>query len=100
MNEVKARQAIEDVLARFDFKPVHEYMQRVGWMYFDSVSTPSIETLKEAARTVLQAVIESKDSKHGAASTGGFTGRLDQWKRGGRFYLDLQFIPFHTEVYF
>jgi hypothetical protein len=100
MDNLEARKAVEKVMERFNFEPVREYMERVGWRYFDDTSTPSIETLKETARRCLFSVIGSKDPRHGAASPGGFTARLDRWEKSGPFYLDLQFIPFHTEVHF
>ena len=98
MDKILAQRTIEEVLAKFDFKPVHEYMQRVDWKYFYGM--PSLEDIRSTARQCLEEVIHSKDSTHGSVRTGGFEARLDRWENGELYYLILEFVPFRAESYF
>jgi hypothetical protein len=107
MDKTKAQRAIEDVLTRFDFEPVHDYMLRVNWQYSsDSMrepsAVPSIDRLKDMAREVLQSAVYGKYCTEGHASVrcGGFEARIDRWQGSDTFSMILSFVPFRTEERF
>ena len=104
MDKSKAQRAIESVLARFDFEPVHDYMLRVNWKYAaDSMgepsSVPNIDRLKDMAREVLQSAVYGKQCAEGHASVrcGGFEARIDRWDGSDTFTMALSFVPFRAE---
>lgn len=62
-------QAIAQILERFDFQKVHDYMVSVNWTWFDEV--PSPENLRQ---TALRLLVETQMDPQEVMSmgTGGF----------------------------
>jgi hypothetical protein len=62
---------IEALLSRLNFEKIHQYMVAVNWGYGFENQVPSIDTLRETAREVLQQVATC-DRPNSMCSTGGF----------------------------
>jgi hypothetical protein len=98
LNPLRVQEAVDDLLGTFDFHPVQRYMESVGWKYFHTPNTPSVDDLKSMAGQVLQTVCSEANIHYGhsRAATGGFEARLDMWETSTK--LTLSFIPFRKEV--
>lgn len=86
--------AISNVLERFNFEVVHQYMEQTGrtWANFETnrMEVPSVAELKATAKGLLEEAATSKHVGHGACATGGFEARADSWD-GGATILQLSF---------
>jgi len=60
---------VADIVKRFDFNKVHDYMQKTGWKWRDEV--PQIEEIKMTATRLLLEAVESSD-EFLSSGTGGF----------------------------
>jgi len=98
MDKLAAQKAIDEILYRFDFELVQQYMTAVNWAWAGGV--PSLQRIKEMALHVLQTAINEGgfQKDHRRVSCGGFTARIDRWEPNGPYRINLQFIPFHVEV--
>jgi hypothetical protein len=76
---------IDEILDEFDFEKVHRVMVALDWeVYIDGEKTiPSIGDLRRRARSLLQHVVNSKDTA--AVSTIGFTAYMHYGVLGLRF---------------
>ncbi len=62
-------QTIGQIVDRFDFQKVHDYMVSIDWKWYDKV--PTIEDLKRtAARLLVEAQMDQQDVV--SMGTGGF----------------------------
>lgn len=86
---------IEEITEQFDFEKVRNYMAFVGWKYWDSPDTPTIENLKETASGLLERV---KQDEIAWTMTGGFRASIDSSKHEMP-ELSLEFIAVKTSVY-
>lgn len=94
MSKKSEEAAIEEILDQFKFELVYAYMKMVGWSYFDNPETPTVNKLKETAKSVLEAV----EKKHGyRCQTGGFEASYNNVE--GQHELSLRFIPLETVAY-
>lgn len=61
--------SIEEIMNRFDFEKVHQYMVATGWKWWDRV--PEMEDLR---RTALRLLVEAQMDENDVTSvgTGGF----------------------------
>jgi len=61
--------SIEEIMNRFDFEKVHQYMVATGWKWWDQV--PEMEDLRQ---TALRLLVEAKLDENDVTSvgTGGF----------------------------
>ena len=96
----KADKAIDEILEEFDFKEVRMWMLLTGWVYARDHATPSISTLKETARDLLQKAVgaHALGEKEYLVETGGLRAELNA---NGDYpaELTLLFIPLQTTVY-
>lgn len=76
MNNTELLQQKSDILGRFDFDKVHEYMKETGWTWISGMPTPF--ELKVTAAHLLDNVIQSKEPASNS-STGGFTAYKMPW---------------------
>lgn len=68
---------IEQIMERFDFQKVHEYMLSVNWIWaFEGV--PSVQSLRKTARSLLQDVVKSPREASNSC-TGGFHAHKWPW---------------------
>lgn len=83
---------IDYIINNFDFARVRLVMYNLGWTWFDdSINTPSIERLKDAARELLEDVYDTDIEEFTSTSSGGFKAtKLDD-------FLSLEFIIANKE---
>ena len=83
-------QSIGQIIDRFDFQTVHDYMVLTGWKWFDEV--PTMDNLKgTATRLLIEAQMDPQEVV--SMGTGGFRVYKLPWglelvfamKRGGTF---------------
>lgn len=61
--------SIEEIMNRFDFEKVHQYMVATGWKWWDQV--PEMEDLRQTAlRLLVEAQMDANDVT--SVGTGGF----------------------------
>ena len=65
-----------DILGRFDFDKVHEYMKDTGWSWWSGI--PTAFDLKVTAARLLDNVIKSAEPASNSG-TGGFTAYKMPW---------------------
>jgi hypothetical protein len=87
--------AIEEILEKFKFELVYDYMCRVGWTYFDNLQTPTIARLKETARSLLT---EVRKENGAVLESGGFRAKYLVNECSGP-ELELEFILTHSLAY-
>lgn len=90
-------EAIAEIMRKFDFEAVHQYMQARNWTWF-STGVPSVEELKRTALGLLSDAVNSDHPDHARNAVGGFEARVDAWD-GHQPSLTLSFIPFEAEVW-
>lgn len=89
------KDAIEEILATFNFEIVHTHMALTGWTYFDSPLTPTIERLKDTARELLEKAAEKNTT---SIKGGGFEATMFRSKVEPS-ELTLAFIATETTAY-
>lgn len=74
---------IDEILDEFDFEKVHRVMVALDWQWYGIDGVPSIGDLRRQARSLLQKVVDSKDTL--SVGTGGFTAYTHYGVLGLRF---------------
>ena len=74
---------IYEILDEFDFEKVHRVMVALDWQWSGTDGVPSIGDLRRQARSLLQQVVDSKDTH--SIGTGGFTAFMHRGLLGLRF---------------
>lgn len=87
--------AIEEIIQNFKFELVYAYMKMVGWTYRNAPDTPTVNTLEETARGLLEDVKKEHGSR---LLTGGFEASYYVEECYGPT-LALKFIPLQTEAH-
>ena len=107
MNTFKAQQAIEEIMERFDFESVRDYMLSVDWKYAaaslcEPSAVPDLDSLRNMAREVLHTAVYNSRGEEGHKSVrcGGFEARIDKWPGSDRYAIALCFVPFRREETF
>ena len=95
MNKQSVEDAIEEILEKFKFELVYDFMRRTGWTYFDSPQTPTIARLRETAGHLLT---EVRKEDGGTLETGGFRAKYLVNECSGP-ELELEFILTHSLAY-
>jgi hypothetical protein len=78
MNNSKLLKEKADILDRFDFGKVQDYMKATGWTWHGSPETPTIIDLMSTANMLLDNVIQSAEPASNSG-TGGFTAYKMPW---------------------
>lgn len=82
---------IECILENFDFVKVYNVMYNLGWTWYDSDNTPTINRLKESAKKLLEDVYNYDTDDVYYLSSGGFKAT----KKDN--FLELEFVIEDTE---
>jgi len=75
VNIEKYEETIENLLEKFDFNKAHALFKVMGWTYFDSGETPTVNKLEDTARYILEEALKSSlknPSENGYCGTGHF----------------------------
>ena len=78
MNNTELLQQKSDILNRFDFGKVQDYMTKTGWTWHGNQESPTITDLIFTAGKLLDNVIKSKEPASNSG-TGGFTAYKMPW---------------------
>ena len=90
---------IDEVIANFDFRKVETAMKALRWSYSGDEDSPSLEALRNTARTLLESVLAEReeDVEH---RMGGFTA---SWHTDGgvslRFTVASSFVCVEADLF-
>ena len=75
INKVNIKDLVDDILERFDFENVENYMKAVNWTWQNRKTTPSIKNLKSCVLSLIGGMFEDDEFKYNpsTSSTGGFS---------------------------
>ena len=92
---------LELIMSNFDFNLVQEICEQFHFTYLKSLTEeeiPSVDTLKEMARNLLEEVIENVNEYHGNCNIS--SGRLEAGYSVVTESLFLKFVPEEKEIYY
>lgn len=75
IDKLSLRDLVEDILSRFDFQTVEEYMRSMEWRWSDKPTSPTIQDMKSTILELITDGIKYDDGNEnspGGMATGGF----------------------------